>query len=928
MQCGRQGSCPGTCGMWHPPGYVPDTVYHAQLNARRQHNEEQKPNEQHGATENMELADTNLPTEEIDETLVNEHVAIAIESMEFADSNLPTEEINETLLNELSQDRTWIEQEEEEDEELKKMVEEEEYRRKRIKLRQQHEISDCAIEIPCHAKLDVKPVTRPQRIKKPSQKRLSEMQEKEQKLEKQKQKKKNEELRKCKETKGKNDKKIKEGKKGTEKKGEKNGEDKQIKTQDEKTCCSEEACEKESRCGLSESKDVSGDDTDDGEEKQTQFEKKERMNDDSLNKSIGDVSMEIQEKVYVDEREIKKDEEVQIMCEMLNILRNKLEKKENSAVEYRQTIKDQDEEIKKKDNKLEEQQEMIRQKFGEVENVGIDSQEECERMKELLEKKESIIWEQEQQLEKERTETRRLRLENRKKEEETLKLAAVILDKENLITKMNQKMEGLGTRDLMTLNKRLVKKLDGSTQTELFVEKPSEPEIPDFGILDKLPSFDKNRNKEMPKERGKKILNVSIKRGVADPCFRCRDLEVKIRTLNRQNDKLRDEIKDYQTQLVEQRRSGNQAEGTTDDSNKVNNMAEITGDGKTVYTKHGQEVDGNRGSVDVNDGKMIDITNETDTSQPEAVQRKTNRNDTEIAQDCSKRNIDGAPSLGGAINSKSEEERVEEIEIEDLGDRGQIEVGDEKGDEHMMNSTDDRCEKRKDISNKPEQNNINMENNADERKDHSKLCNEYVWNGKCNKVKCKFAHKKLCRTLRKEGTCENNYCEDGHNLDGICKFYNKNSCWNDEQSCKYLHIRVKSLTGETRDKAMRHREKSRLGHERKIHGSDTEQQNSRTNDGGTKVAEVNESGEMFDVVDEYYASETEEENQRPIATEVASGDEATLGEEEMKKDFLEMGRKHDIWKEIGRMETELQNLKRKLMIGRKEPADRNQSRTV
>ena len=39
MQCGRQGSCPGTCGMWHPPGYVPDTVYHAQLNARRQHNE-------------------------------------------------------------------------------------------------------------------------------------------------------------------------------------------------------------------------------------------------------------------------------------------------------------------------------------------------------------------------------------------------------------------------------------------------------------------------------------------------------------------------------------------------------------------------------------------------------------------------------------------------------------------------------------------------------------------------------------------------------------------------------------------------------------------------------------------------------------------------------------------------------------------------
>ena len=85
---------------------------------------------------------------------------------------------------------------------------------------------------------------------------------------------------------------------------------------------------------------------------------------------------------------------------------------------------------------------------------------------------------------------------------------------------------------------------------------------------------------------------------------------------------------------------------------------------------------------------------------------------------------------------------------------------------------------------------------------------------------------------------------------------------------------------------------------------------------------------MFDVVDEYYASETEEENQRPIATEVASGDEATLGEEEMKKDFLEMGRKHDIWKEIGRMETELQNLKRKLMIGRKEPEDRNQSRTV
>ena len=75
-------------------------------------------------------------------------------------------------------------------------------------------------------------------------------------------------------------------------------------------------------------------------------------------------------------------------------------------------------------------------------------------------------------------------------------------------------------------------------------------------------------------------------------------------------------------------------------------------------------------------------------------------------------------------------------------------------------------------------------------KDHSKLCNEFVWSGRCKRSRCIFAHKKLCKQLEKEGECTKDSCIDGHNVEGICRNYNRGTCTRDKYTCRYLHIRI------------------------------------------------------------------------------------------------------------------------------------------
>ena len=81
------------------------------------------------------------------------------------------------------------------------------------------------------------------------------------------------------------------------------------------------------------------------------------------------------------------------------------------------------------------------------------------------------------------------------------------------------------------------------------------------------------------------------------------------------------------------------------------------------------------------------------------------------------------------------------------------------------------------------------------KKDESKLCNQWVWDRKCTYgERCRFTHKRLCRRLRKEGECNGEGCQDGHNLDGICRRYNSNEgCNKGSRYCRFLHIKVKKI---------------------------------------------------------------------------------------------------------------------------------------
>ena len=123
---------------------------------------------------------------------------------------------------------------------------------------------------------------------------------------------------------------------------------------------------------------------------------------------------------------------------------------------------------------------------------------------------------------------RDLRLEARKKDEELSKFTAMVLNKEDYITKLNTKIAGMGTRDLTKLNRKVVKKENKEVQTE--ERKSALIQCPrnDYGILDKLPSFDRSTREVKGK---RKILNVSIRRGEHDKCFNCLDLEKKIKKI-------------------------------------------------------------------------------------------------------------------------------------------------------------------------------------------------------------------------------------------------------------------------------------------------------------------------------------------------------------------------------------------------------------
>ena len=137
-------------------------------------------------------------------------------------------------------------------------------------------------------------------------------------------------------------------------------------------------------------------------------------------------------------------------------------------------------------------------------------------------------------------------------------------------------MSKLGTRDLKSLDKKVVKKEERSTQTE--EEKTIGSSL---GILDKLPAMERTQ-KELGSKRKKQLLNVNITRGVHDRCFRCEELEKKVKKLEKIGDQLRNQTKEYQVKLSNIRQIGKEVEEGLKKQNTIENKS---GENYTVKEK-------------------------------------------------------------------------------------------------------------------------------------------------------------------------------------------------------------------------------------------------------------------------------------------------------------------------------------------------------
>ena len=113
----------------------------------------------------------------------------------------------------------------------------------------------------------------------------------------------------------------------------------------------------------------------------------------------------------------------------------------------------------------------------------------------------------------------------KKADTENNKLTSLIIDKEDHISKLRTKISTLGTKDLDTLARKIVRKKDQAVQTDKVLEE--DKYASNLTILDKLPPF--NQRETGNGKPGKKFLNVNVVRGKHDECFNCHDLEKKIK---------------------------------------------------------------------------------------------------------------------------------------------------------------------------------------------------------------------------------------------------------------------------------------------------------------------------------------------------------------------------------------------------------------
>ena len=477
-------------------------------------------------------------------------------------------------------------------------------------------------------------------------------------------------------------------------------------------------------------------------------------------------------------------------------------------------------------------------------------------MAEKLEKKDLIINEQIKEIELAKKEMRELRMEVRKKDEDLTKAHRVVMDKENHIIRLNEKIANLGTRDLMSLHKNIKKKVSQGVQTDVCTEKKNES---DLRILDKLPTF--AEAKESFTKRKPQFLNVNVSRGVHDRCFKCFDLEKKIRKLDKECNQQKEQIKEYQDNLgkiQECERCKNGLKGEREDAK---------GDG-TVLGEGNEE------------------------SKYESTNDQKDEEGKERVHEMNGDGKEGSTSMYSDISDDADSILDESFTIQAMNEM------------FLQNKTDNSKQREQKC-----------------HQDDSPLCNRFLWSGWCKfGEQCRYTHKKLCTNLQETGQCRRRLCEDGHNIDGICRQYNNGNCTNDERNCRFLHIKIKRREEGRVEPAIEE------AHE-EIHSSTTIEEE-ESQDEEYSIHTDDEEQEQDQEVDEWYCSSFEETVRETQVSGKEDGgnitDNARNEEGENKTEgreitvdrgldhFLWLDRKHDIWSQIKATQAEIKELEKSI----------------
>ena len=141
--------------------------------------------------------------------------------------------------------------------------------------------------------------------------------------------------------------------------------------------------------------------------------------------------------------------------------------------------------------------------------------------------------------------------------------------------------------------------------------------------------------------------------------------------------------------------------------------------------------------------------------------------DEDVAKDTSEEYIDVDVTYGTDDSVSCEEEKEKEKEKEK--EEGQT----EHKEDRIRNKTAGE----------------GMQQNLEQTKDQTKLCNRYVEGRNCRYSNdCRYTHKKICQQLLDEGVCTNKVCEEGHNIDGLCHNFQAGKC--QYTPCRFVHIKM------------------------------------------------------------------------------------------------------------------------------------------